>query len=366
MSFFRLDLKISIFLIINEIRGKWKLLKVAGKSYLAAFPKLCRGLLNLWMLLLALGIPFTLAAWKGKDNLAIQAEALYFSPSYDETYFVINGSGTDGMGNPTPNGKRINNPVDFDWGFRLEGIYFSCVDLRLRWTHVFAKTKKKVSDFNSPPQLWPTEIIPSQPNVSEPFIGLASSHINVMYQKGECLFDEKAWSFCCCQFSFREGIEWSYLRYHEVIEYMQASGAQQQNQFHAHTKGIGPQLGLIALCKPHDFFQWCPKPLSCKIMTTATLIAANSKSKIKTDDTLLANNKITQSSLWRLVPEWVLNFGIRYSTCRALLEAGYEFTIYISGISKLIFTDNSNPSLSFNQYSNFYVQGPFLALRFTF
>lgn len=320
-------------------------------------------------------IPTPLSGWvePSRGKFAIEGELLYFSPSYDETYFVINGSALDGLGNLTPSGKRINNPVSFDLGFRLQGIYgfcSSCTDFRLRWTHVYATSSQNVSNNDTPSQLWPTETIPNLPNISEPFSGLATSHIGVMYQKGECLFDERAWDFYYITLSFREGIEWSYIRYHEVVDYFDRSGSKETIQFHAHTKGIGPQLGIILICKPYEQFNWHPKNLSYRFMTTASLIAANSKSKYKATDIHLANNKVTQSSFWRFVPEWVLCLGINYSSCwgnhQTHLEMGYEMTTYVRGTSKLIFTDSSSPGLSFNQYSDFYVHGVFFSFGIVF
>lgn len=324
-----------------------------------------------YFVFLQIGFTLPLIAWTEPQPgcFAIQGDLLYLSPSYDETYFVIDGSGRDGMGNPTPHGKRNNNPVGYNFGFRLEGIYEfcdSCFDVRLRWTHLYATSTTTVSNLDVTPQLWPIEIIPNQPNVPEPFSGTASSHIGIMHQKGECLFDEKAWDLYCCRFFLREGLEWSYIRYHEVIEYKAIAGSQEKIQLHGHTKGIGPQLGIIALCEPWTIFEWYPRNLSFKFMTTASLILANSKAKVRTTDILAANNKITQSSFWKLVPEWALGFGINYSNCfwshPASIEIGYEMTTYFRGISKLIFVDSAHPGVSFNQYSDFYVHGIYLAL----
>lgn len=305
--------------------------------------------------------------------IAIQGSLLYFAPSYDETYFVINGSGVDGAGNPTPNGKKINNAVGHNLGFRLEGIYEfcdRCVDFRLRWTHVYATSEKNVIQRSTPAQLWPTETIPSQPNVPEPYSGIASSHIGVMYQKGECLLDEKIWDLCGWQFGLREGVEWSYLRYHETVDYKDNAATQEKIQYHAHTKGLGPQIGVSVLCAPEAFFAWYPRNLLFKFMTTASLIVANSKAKIKMTDILSAYNSVTQSSIWRFVPEWHLNFGInylgRFLSCRTNFEIGYEITTYYRGTSKLIFDDPSSPGHSFNQYSDFYVHGLYLSSSFIF
>lgn len=304
---------------------------------------------------------------------ALQGEFLYFSPSFDDTYYVLVGSEDDGSDNLMPSGRRMNNPIGFEPGFRIEGIYNFCnssIDLRARWTHIYATSRETLNNLDSPPQLWPIAIIPSQPNVSEPFSGRASSRIGVMYQKGEILFDEEVWRFCLGSLYFREGVEWSYIRYHEVINYAEASGPQEKIQFHAHTKGIGPQIGIIATLEPARFFCWHPRFLSYSLMTTGTLIAANSKSKIFSTNALDVLSKITQQSFWRLVPEWVIRGAVNQSVCLgcvdARLEVGYELTTYFRGTSKLIFTDSESPGLSQNQYSDFYVHGFFLSLGFHF
>lgn len=317
-----------------------------------------------------------LAAWTAPEcgHLAFASELLYFAPSYDETYFVINGSGSDGLMNPTPNGKRINNPVGYNFGFRLEGMYniwCSCVDFRLRWTHVYATSKERVSNPCTVPQLWPTEQIPSLANVPSPFRGNARSKIGVMHQKGEALFDEKMGTVYCFYLTLRQGIEWSYIRYHEVIQYTHIDDdgdvLTETTQYHGHTKGLGPQFGIIILCDPFNYLNWGPRDLSFRFLTSATLIAANSKAKVKTQDMFSTEeNKILASSFWRFVPEWVLSFGINYSKCICdyliSAEIGYEITTYLRGSSKVVFEDTSKPGLSFNQYSDFYVHGIFFNL----
>ena len=328
--------------------------------------------------LLAVGFAFfvfPLCGWEDstRESWAVKGEVLYFSPSFDETYYVLVGSIDDGSGNPTPRGRRMNNPIGFDWGFRIEGKYGlndSCVEFRARWTHVYTTSERSVTNNALAPQLWPVSVIPSQPNVSEPFSGRASSRIGVMYQKGECLFDERAWRFCLGRLSFREGLEWSYIRYHEVVAYEETAGPEEQIRFHAHTKGIGPQLGVITIIEPACLFCWHPRSLSYTLMTTGSLIAANSKSKVSSTNTLGVRTKNTQQSFWRVVPEWVIRFAVNqccsFPCMRASLECGYELTVYFRGTSKLIFTDSDSPGLSYNQYSDFYVHGFFLGLGLYF
>lgn len=302
----------------------------------------------------------------------VQGEFLYWTPSYDETYFVINGSGIDGLGAPTPNGKKVNNPVGFGKGFRLEGVYRynnSCFDIGLRWTHLRVLSRKTVSNQEIPAQLWPTESIPNLPGVPTPFSGAATSRINVMHQKGEAFFEEELGCNFGCRFILREAVEWSYIRYQETVNYNAAAAAEQMS-FHAHTKGIGPQLGIIALFEPWNLTSWCPRDLAFKVLTSGSLIVANAKSKVTGADTFGFQNKITQNSFWKLVPEWTIEAAFRYVRCccsfPVSIEVGYAFTTYIRGISKLIFYEASNPGLSFNQYSDFYVHGLYASLGFGF
>lgn len=316
-----------------------------------------------------------LAAWHDPEpgRFLFQTDLLYLAPSYNETYFVINGSGLDGTGNPTPKGKRINNPVGYNLGFRVAGMYAfynPCLSLGLRWTHLYATSRETVSCNDIPGQLWPTEIIPNVPNVSEPYAGTASSHIGVMYQKGECLFDQRLWDCWCWHFTLREAVEWSYLRYHEKVTYVETAGPQEKIQFHGHSKGLGPQLGMIAVCAPGECWCWFPECLSIKAMATASLICANSKAKVKLTDALSEDNKITQSSFWRFIPEWFFSFGFDYThyfcRCMTSMEIAYEMTTYCNGISKLLFVNGDSPGVSFNQYSDFYVHGLHFSLSIFF
>lgn len=325
---------------------------------------------------LSILFPCLLLAWDTcpRGYFAIRGELLYFSPSYEETYFVINKSDRDGMGNLTPAGKRIHNPVGYNFGFRLTGLYEfcdPCFDIKLRWTHIYSTNKKIVTNYDHIPQLWPIDINPNQPIIPEPFIGTSTSLIGIMHQKGECLLGEGIGRLHCCHFFLREGIEWSYIRYHEGVEYIVQNGPTQKIEFHAHTKGLGPQFGVLALCEPWTFFSWYPRNLSVKFLTTASFIVANSKAKVKeTNDIFDALFKVTQCSFWKLVPEWSLSFGLNYLYSRCSLatsiEIGYEMTTYFRGISKLIFVDRAHPGASFNQYCDFYVHGLYLALSIYF
>jgi hypothetical protein len=291
-----------------------------------------------------------------------RVELLYFTPSYDETYFVINGTGGDGAGNPTPSGKRINNPVGYQLGFRLEGICcpLPFFDFGLRWTHLQSSSAERVFDYDIPAQLWPIAVIPNLPNVPMPFSGEATSQIGIMYQKAEFLLEEKIWKFRFCHIALREAVEWSYVRYNEKVEYTSVLGTE-RTHFHGHTKGIGPQLGAIVFLAPGEICSWPLRNIAFRLMTTGSLIAANSKAKIKATDILSGDSKVTQLSFWRLVPEWCVDFRVQYGLTRgfvkALLEIGYEMTLYFRGTSKLIFNEIMSPGVSFNQYSDFYVHG---------
>jgi hypothetical protein len=305
-------------------------------------------------------------------GVTVQGTLLYIVPSFDEIYFVINGAGSDGNGNPTPKGYRINNPGSFTPGFRLDGrIHFNpCFNCGVRWSHLFSTTQESVTNKKSPPQLWPTENIPSLPSVPSPFSGRASSRIGIMYNKAEILCDEEICHFGCCHLTLREAIEWSYIRYHETVKYCPITSPPETIQYHAHTKGIGPQFGLILFSLPGETLTWFPQCLGFRVMSTASLIVANSKAKLVSEDLLGAINPVTQLSFWKLLPEWNITFGINYNYCYSCFalnfEIGYEMTTYVRGISKLIFDDATDPGHSFNQYSDFYLHGAFLSCRLFF
>lgn len=334
------------------------------------------------MLLKNLLIPFLLfsfplPAWVDAvpGHFALNTELLYMAPSYDDTYFVLRGRGVDGLEAPTPYGKRINNPVGYNFGWRLEGIFGlcnSCCDLRLRWTHLFATSGKEVSNPNLFAELWPLYIIPGDRSlsVSEPYAGIATSKIDVMHQKGEALLQEQGWNLCGCRFLLREGVEWSYLRYHEIIDYTEASGRSERFQFHGHTKGVGPQIGVIILCEPWRNFCFWPEGFDFKFLTTGSLIAGNTKSKLKIFDVTGRENRISQNSFWRFVPEWCWSFGFNYRRCLfshpLSVEVGYEMTTYFRGVSKLILNDVVHKGSTRNEYSDFYVHGLFFALGIVF
>ncbi len=295
--------------------------------------------------------------------LAFQGALLYWTPCYDDSYFVINGSGVTGTKQPTPNGKRVHNCPAHQLGFRLEGIYgyHNCVDFRARWSHLLSKSHKKVTKESSPPQLWPIATIPSNTDIPEPYAGEASSHITLMWNKGEVLADETVYHLRSLYFQLREGIEWSYIRNLEKIIYQPDNSPSEKITFHGHTKGIGPQLGFLIFFAPEEIWSWYPKNCFFKLMSTATLLAANTKTKIRAIDTFGANNKITQCSFWRLISEWHFSFGIDYTLCFPFVssnfELAYELTRYPRGVSKLIFDEAANPGHSFNNYSDFYLYG---------
>jgi len=293
---------------------------------------------------------------------AIEGSYIYLLPSVDDTYFVISGPEASlGVA-----GTRINNDFGFNSGFRVGGAYAFCTcDRQVQgyYTRLRAQQSKTISGDH----LWATGVgaffsIPSD------FAGVASSNNTLLYQRVDGFLDQKL--LCCCgvNVSVLAGMEYSYFKFHQEVDYTVTNTAQFAAANNVtKTWGVGPQLGV---CGDYDICKLegsCPGVLSFNIFTSGSFLASKTSTRIGQTASFV---DINDEASWRLITAFHTRLGFNYATrfsCFGVsLEAGYEFNTYLRNATKLIVGDEDVFSATGINYYDFDVQGLYLSAAFIF
>lgn len=299
----------------------------------------------------------------------VEAEFLYFLPTFDDTYFVIDG--TRDLGDNNPYGTRVNNEMGFHPGFRVGGIYAFCdcnQQFEIYYSRLNAKETKRVAGNN----LWATIGRPDFISDFENYAGSASSELNCLYQRVDALFAQQALCSCGMDLYLQAGLEYAYLRLNEQYGY-RFSGSAFTSIIDLHSKswGIGPQFGVdfdYALC---EFSCSCPGRLSIAAHSSGSILVSRAQqSHLESPGEGEIFTFVNDRRAWRVIPAFHARVGLNYDTCfscfGASLEIGYEFNTYLRGLSRVIFPDDTSDGMCFTQYYNFDVQGLYVAGTLSF
>ena len=341
------------------------------------------------------------------NHWRFSGDYLYFLPTVDDTYFVIDSPTLTGVPGSTdyPSGKRKNNDFGFHSGFRAGAEFAMCHgerELEAYYTYLSTKTRRTVSgDY-----LWATSCPTALSEVADPtnftsvfqdYSGTAFSKLSLFYERLDVDFSQQIFNAHGVHGYVKAGLECARLRLHEYREYV--SYNQQITNFFtlpgpdiaiykqkSQSSGIGPQVGLAI---DYNFYetQSCQSTRHAFSMTglfSGSILVSQQKSKTY-DLTSVYNGELTDftdqiwqalkdEKTWRMLPVLHARVGFNYTVrgCSAglSLEVGYEFNSYIRGLQRPIFTgSNGFPSSigeSFNQYDNFDIQGLYANLGISF
>lgn len=329
-------------------------------------------------LLLALSLIFTNCVFASlqmeSGSCGFQGEFLYLHPSFNDTYFAIEGD----IGTGIPSGKRFNNSFDFKPGFRVTGGYSFCCpgnEIYVQWTHLNGKNSRTVSGF-----LNATDAYPPYSIIFADFTGNAESDIRFNFNSANCFYQKDIYLCCPLALSVRLGLQYARISTNETILYTNTDlDVFEQISFKESMWGIGPEIGLAA---DLSLSSWkclsrilCGGNLSFTFLAWGSLLASNLDSQYNLENSFDAppvNSKDDQ--LWRIVPAMSAKVGLKYANCFNCfcnqsiwsIEVGYEFTTYRDAISKTRFDGLFLAGASFNYYSSFDMQGPYLAAALSF
>lgn len=315
-------------------------------------------------ILMMVGLPQLQAYIHPKQcEWVFDAEFLYLLPSIDDTYYVLQGT-TLGV----PNGDRFNNDFRFKPGFRVGALFgIHCgAELQVYYTRFTESRNKTVAGNN----LWAGQGSAEFAGNFGDYSGFATSYLALKYQQADALL---AFELCgCCPFHayFQGGLDYADFSLNETYTYNVPSAGDlgivdRQNK----TWGIGPQFGFemdFDLC---EFYRWSGK-LSFIGACRGALLASQSRENeadVANDDIAFAVN---DRKTWRVIPTMHTKLGVNYLWCcqcfSAALEVGYEFTSYFRGITRTISTDDISEATIVNHYTNFDLQGLYVALDISF
>lgn len=296
----------------------------------------------------------------------IQGEYLYLYPCLDDPFYAIDSIPVS----TNLSGNGIDNTFGFHSAFRLEGAYATCdcIDLRLRWTYLKGKEHDQVSGND----LFETY---TDYTLSVPFDGFADSVNRLTYDTVEALVGRQFSAGCNLSFLAHVGVQYSYIHSTQSIDYFNDTDDFSNQRLSSRMWGVGPELafsGAYALCNLGNCL--CQGNLSIVGRASASLLVSEFKSKISIgglsdgvdSPTLVENNKN-----WRVVPNWNIRFGLNYATrafccVNTALEIGYEVASFANAIAITRLTDAETAGVSFTQYSDLGLHGPYAALSFSF
>lgn len=299
-------------------------------------------------------------------------EYLYWSPSVDDTYFVIDSP----ISTTFPNGKRKNVDLGFHSGYRVGGAYLFCDcdrEVQVTYTNLdFTHSKTISGDF-----LWGTVGNADFLFNFEDYTGTASSHNSFYYQNIDAFYAQQLFEGCCLDFSVQVGLEAVELKYNNHITYTNNAvpsapvvGLVRQ---HSKTNAIGPKVGFAV---GYELFQSsncaCPGTLSLNVLSSGSLLAADTKTTVFNQLSGVTDLDVSDKKSWRVIPALHARVGLNYDMSfdcgDASVEIGYEFTSFIRGLSKLSFPDARAgvTGMSFDNYYNFDMQGLYVSGSFTF
>lgn len=293
-------------------------------------------------------------------------EYLYWMPSVDDTYFVIEADATSTF----PTGTRRNNDFNFNSGYRVGGAYLFCDcnrELLVRYTNLnFTQRKTVTGDF-----LWATQGRADFASGFENYAGTASSQLKFLYQNIDAVFAQQLYDCCGLDFAVEFGLEAVELKLNESYTYAVTGADIGTIDQHSKTTGIGPKVGFAV---GYELFTGdcnCPGTLSLNICTAGSLLAADTKTSATNattgGGTLL---DVSDKKSWRVIPALHarvgLNYDMNFGCGDASLEVGYEFTSFLRGLSRTAYPDDVADSLSYNNFYNFDMQGLYVSGSFTF
>jgi hypothetical protein len=323
---------------------------------------------NLLALLMTLSLGSLAADFSlSNGQFGVWGEYLYFRPSIDDTYFVIDSP----VDTTFPNGNRIHNDPHFRSGYRVGASYSFCdcnSELLIAYAHLGIKRSKTVDGAF----LWATEGRADLASIFEGYAGSATSDLRFTYQRLDALYSQEVYNCCGLDFAVQVGIEAAELRYREEVGYASALALGEVFQ-RSRTEGVGPQVGFAL---GYDLFSNdCQGTLALKVLTSGSLLAADTRSKAENFLTPVGGATATLLDVrdrrtWRVIPALHtrvgLNYDMAFECLSANIEVGYEFSSYLRALTRTDYPDDVADGLSRNHYDNFDVQGLYVALGLKF
>ena len=298
-------------------------------------------------------------------------EFLYLLPTVDDTYYVLQSSESLDY----PNGTRENNSFSFEPGYRV-GVEYSFCDPQREFRAFYTYLSTTQTNSVAGQHLWTTLGSPAFGDLFEDYVGWASASSNLFYQRLEFSYAQRILDATGLYFYIEPGIELAYVRLTQSYTYRESGIYVGMLEERSKIEGVGPQLGLEL---GYDFYTIAPPCGTTHTFSTTGLFAGailSSWSQAGNSSTLTGSGTVLDTedrAVWRVIPalhaQAGLNYAAHFRTAGVALGLGYEFSTYIRGVSKALFSDKTTmagDAVSSLSYDNFDLQGLYISGAVTF
>jgi hypothetical protein len=293
-------------------------------------------------------------------KFGVIAEYLYFMPSFDDTYFVIDSA----PGTTSPAGERLNNDFDYRSGYRIGAAYGFCTcqrTLEVTYSHLNGSHNRTVAGTD----LFATVGTPQVITQLQGYEGTATARYSAQYNRVDGLFTQSIFDCCGTNVHFLFGLEWASLQLNENNIYTSDTSLGEIEQ-KSRAWGVGPEIGFEV---DYAFFacnQGClPGTVSLIVKSTASLLSASSWTSIDATATTRVPQNSKDESTWRVIPALHARIGLGFDTnvcgLGSSFEIGYEYSSYIRGYGRVVYPDDVGVGFSITNYNNYDLQGLYVS-----
>lgn len=339
-----------------------------------------------YLIAVMLSTTISLYAWlqPAPGHFGLEGEVLWLLPSVEDRAFIFS---LDSQFDADFSDERFQKNFSFHPAYRLEAAYGFCNgvnDIRLRWT-AFSTTT--TDDRAALPDASGTIFIDIQvPAAVDVFAGGIATSVaceeSLKYYSVDALLGQYVFTGHTYTVSLQGGFQYYNLRSFEKYVYELGGFVTVNALYEDRVNGIGPELAIdFRYILP--FCPWTCADISFVANAKGALLVTNNHAKLNSSINV---NVIPQPSLdfeneshWRIVPEMEYQLGFNYfcynDFCTFSFEIGYEFLSYHNCLDKVRVFDAvdlstpqiiSNLGISIDDYSDFGLHGPYLAVRFAY
>lgn len=307
----------------------------------------------------------------GPGKFGVTAEYLYFMPSFDDTYFVVDSSDAALLV-----GERLNNDFDYRSGYRIGAAYGFCGScqrtLEVTYSHLNGSHNRNVAGTDLFATIGPADLVSG----FESYEGVASASNSIQYNRVDGLFAQSVFDCCGTNVHFLFGLEWASLHLNENYAYTSATLLGELSQ-KSRAWGVGPEVGFEVDYAFFECNQGCmPGTVSLIVKSTASLLSARSYTSIGAVTTTIPGgivtilDDLTDENTWRVIPALHARIGLGFDTnvCGwgSSFEIGYEYSSYIRGFGRATLPDDVADGLVITQYNNYDLQGLYVSASVSF
>jgi len=304
-------------------------------------------------------------------NFSFWGEYLYLKPSIDQSFFALVQEDLDNDTFTSGTTQRFNNPYGFGSAWRVGGEYASCDainDIHIEGTYLHRKAHREVSgSFVSAVDYFPS--------IGTVGAGSAISNNEFTYYAIDLLFGHSLYNCCPFTLYIEGGAQFMHLNAEKKTQINNpAIPGVTIPSAKDHNWALGPEVGAevtyqLPFCSENHFFSLIAKGRGA-LLVNRTHFKLN---QIVNTSTLNRQLNFDNDPHYRIVPFGDIRLGIEYCSipcgCRSLLlniEIGYEFMTYNRLVDWVHFDATSNTGSSFDNYSDFDLQGPYIAVKISF